>query len=776
MLSKIFQAHDRRGLNTNSHILYPAPNFVNSFQYDDYVYFLFREAAIEYTNCGKVIYSRIGRVCKNDLGGTRANRERFTSFTKARLNCSIPGEYPFYFNEIQASTQIVRSSASGDSQMPSGNQDLLYAVFTTPTNSIGGSAVCAFRMSDVLAAFDGPFKSQSDANSNWLPVAESKVPQPKPGTCVNDSKKLPDENINFLKDNPLMDQTIESVWSQPLVMMASINFRFTQIAVDTQVETQAALGAQSMRTDVIFVGTDDGRVFKLINTHQLLVNSGNQQQLRLGGQQPYYMPAAAARQQLTDNQLLASYYGRGAPVAAGLAGQPIPKEPLPDVSAQTIVVEELHLFDSRTPIVNMHIYYPPAQQLQHRLDHPKLVVLSGKQLKAVPLSRCERALSCLDCLALYDPYCAWNAQIHQCQNVGRAVGQLGSDQFSSGFYQGSRASGPGSWFPANNNLHQQANNYTLAWWQQCPATSDPAVASQQQQVGAPFRSLFSSHLQVPSRFDYASNHHLAHTALISLPLPSQASLPPASRQAQPVSECLTYCGGLYMPQLQQQQQAAAPGNQAESQSSQLMMMNCADYVQQHYIGGASGQAGARLPLFTGNPLNNQSFYTSENLYMAVITCAVLGILMGLAFGYALGRNARKHDSSICSSTFDETNLYMASTGSHHGAVATNLFASSQQQPNHLSHRPQLPILPTSSNHLYSNGLLTSGGGGSGTGNMRSNGSLLHNHLLNGNNQQHSGAAGSNSGHPFDAASPQCSLLYDTSNQGRTVKTILQLGQ
>lgn len=40
------------------------PNFVGSFEIGDYVYFFFRESAVEYINCGKSIYSRVARVCK----------------------------------------------------------------------------------------------------------------------------------------------------------------------------------------------------------------------------------------------------------------------------------------------------------------------------------------------------------------------------------------------------------------------------------------------------------------------------------------------------------------------------------------------------------------------------------------------------------------------------------------------------------------------------------------------------------------------------------------
>ena len=35
--------------------LFAAPNFVGSLAFGDYVYFFFRETAIEYFNCGKVL-------------------------------------------------------------------------------------------------------------------------------------------------------------------------------------------------------------------------------------------------------------------------------------------------------------------------------------------------------------------------------------------------------------------------------------------------------------------------------------------------------------------------------------------------------------------------------------------------------------------------------------------------------------------------------------------------------------------------------------------------
>ena len=47
------------------------------------------------------MYSRVARVCKHDRGGPHRFRNRWTSFLKSRLNCSVTGDFPFYFNEIR---------------------------------------------------------------------------------------------------------------------------------------------------------------------------------------------------------------------------------------------------------------------------------------------------------------------------------------------------------------------------------------------------------------------------------------------------------------------------------------------------------------------------------------------------------------------------------------------------------------------------------------------------------------------------------------------------
>lgn len=231
-----------------------APNFVSSVTYGEYIYFFFRETAVEFMNCGKIIYSRVARVCKHDKGGPHQSRNKWTTFSKARLNCSVPGEYPFYFDEIQSTSSIIEGVYGETSSK------IIYGALTTPDNAIGGSAICVFQMNDIEEAFRGPFKDQESINANWLPVPDSKVPEPRPGECVRDSRILPDANVNFIKTHPLMERAVPSHHGRPILIRVSLNYRFTAIAVDPQVRT-----VNDKTYDVIYIGTDDGKVLKVVN-------------------------------------------------------------------------------------------------------------------------------------------------------------------------------------------------------------------------------------------------------------------------------------------------------------------------------------------------------------------------------------------------------------------------------------------------------------------------------------------------------------------------------
>ncbi|XP_017786065.1 PREDICTED: semaphorin-1A-like [Nicrophorus vespilloides] len=232
-----------------------APNFVSSVPYGDFIFFFFRETAVEYINCGKVIYSRVARVCKDDKGGPHQFRNGWTTFLKTRLNCSVPGEYPFYFDEIQSTSEIIEGKYGTDL-----SSHIIYGILTTPSNAIGGSAICAYNMNDVLESFEGSFKHQDSINANWLPVSKDKVPEPRPGQCVRDSRLLQENHVNFIKTHPLMENAVPAMFGKPLLIRVNFHYRLTAVVVDSQVKT-----VNDEVFDVLYVGTDNGRVLKVVN-------------------------------------------------------------------------------------------------------------------------------------------------------------------------------------------------------------------------------------------------------------------------------------------------------------------------------------------------------------------------------------------------------------------------------------------------------------------------------------------------------------------------------
>ncbi|MGH0151219.1 UNVERIFIED_CONTAM: hypothetical protein FKN15_019480 [Acipenser sinensis] len=192
------------------------PNIVSSYDIGNFIYFFFRENAVEH-DCGKTVFSRAARVCKNDIGGRFLLEDTWTTFTKSRLNCSRPGEIPFYYNELQ-----------GTFFLP--ELELLYGIFTTNVNSIAASAVCVFNLSAVTQVFNGPFKYQENSRSAWLPY-----PNPNPdfqcgtidyGVYMN----LTERNLQDAQKFILMHEVVQPVTPIPYFM--EDNSRFSHIVVD----------------------------------------------------------------------------------------------------------------------------------------------------------------------------------------------------------------------------------------------------------------------------------------------------------------------------------------------------------------------------------------------------------------------------------------------------------------------------------------------------------------------------------------------------------------
>ncbi|XP_070542552.1 semaphorin-1A-like isoform X15 [Ptychodera flava] len=221
------------------------PDFISSYHLGEEVFFFLRETAVEYNSVGKSRFSRVARVCTKDKGGSDHLLDNiWTTFLKARIVCSIPGDFPFYFNEIQDTFEL---------------NGKFYGVFTTPNNSIPGSAVCTYDLSSITEVFDeGKFKEQQTAQHAWLPVPDSEVPSPRPGSCQNDSTSLSYNVLLFAKSHTLMHDNVEPSDNDglPLFTMTREDYRFTQILVVKNVERTVY--------DVLFIGTDNGKVLKVV--------------------------------------------------------------------------------------------------------------------------------------------------------------------------------------------------------------------------------------------------------------------------------------------------------------------------------------------------------------------------------------------------------------------------------------------------------------------------------------------------------------------------------
>uniref|UniRef100_A0A8C1G8Y7 Sema domain-containing protein n=1 Tax=Cyprinus carpio TaxID=7962 RepID=A0A8C1G8Y7_CYPCA len=250
------EQHDSRWLNDPRFIsVHLIPESDNPE--DDKIYLFFRENAIDGEQTSKATHARIGQLCKNDFGGHRSLVNKWTTFLKARLICSVPGlnGIDTHFDELQD----VFLMSSKDPKNP-----IIYAVFTTSSNIFKGSAVCMYSMADIRRVFLGPYAHRDGPNYQWVPFL-GRVPYPRPGTCPSktfdgfeSTKDFPDDVITFARSHPAMYNPVFPINNRPIIIKTDVDYQFTQIVVD-RVE------AEDGQYDVMFIGTDMGTVLKVVS-------------------------------------------------------------------------------------------------------------------------------------------------------------------------------------------------------------------------------------------------------------------------------------------------------------------------------------------------------------------------------------------------------------------------------------------------------------------------------------------------------------------------------
>ncbi|KAM4587735.1 semaphorin-3D [Odontesthes bonariensis] len=251
------EAYDHNWLNE--------PDFVGSFSIpdthspdDDKVYFFFKEKAVEAGQWDKRVYSRVARVCKNDVGGKRSLINRWTTFLKARLVCSVPGPsgVDTQFDELEDIFVL----ETKDPQNPT-----IYGVFSTSSSIFRGSAVCLYSMASIRAAFNGPFAHKEGPDYRWV-EHKGRIPYPRPGTCPSETydalhkstKDFPDEVVSFMRQHQLMWEPVLPLGGRPILTRVNSPYMLKKVVVD-RVE------AEDGPYDVLHLGTDDGKVVKAVS-------------------------------------------------------------------------------------------------------------------------------------------------------------------------------------------------------------------------------------------------------------------------------------------------------------------------------------------------------------------------------------------------------------------------------------------------------------------------------------------------------------------------------
>ncbi|XP_053286809.1 semaphorin-4E isoform X2 [Pleuronectes platessa] len=225
---------------------------------DDKVYLFFSENAMEYDFYSKVTVSRVARVCKGDMGGQRTLQRKWTSFLKARLDCSLPEP------SLPPIVQDVFLLKHEDWR-----KSVFYAVFKPQSSLSQVSAVCAYSVSDIRNVFnEGKFKTPvavETSHVKWV-MYTGEVPVPRPGACVNDvarkmgmnrSLDLPDKTLQFIRDRPLMDEAVPPLTGGPLLVKRG--------ALLTRIVVDSVLALDGQRYTVMFIGTENGFVQKAVN-------------------------------------------------------------------------------------------------------------------------------------------------------------------------------------------------------------------------------------------------------------------------------------------------------------------------------------------------------------------------------------------------------------------------------------------------------------------------------------------------------------------------------
>ncbi|NXD77549.1 SEM3D protein, partial [Halcyon senegalensis] len=251
---------------------YAIPDTYNP--HDDKVYIFFRETAMEAGQWERrYIHARVARVCK---AGLALPKVFLSPLGAVRDSGAARGQHGL------RGTGLDTPGAHGAAGTLTAPCSPLSGVFS-------GSAVCVYSMAAVRAAFSGPFAHKEGFDYRWVEY-KGRVPYPRPGTVrgwgtgagsgmsspgpnaaprvtlqcpsetydplLQSTKDFPDEVISFMRTHQLMWDPVYPQGRQPVLVRVNVPYRLRRLLVHR-------LEVDSRHYDVLFLGTDEGKVLKV---------------------------------------------------------------------------------------------------------------------------------------------------------------------------------------------------------------------------------------------------------------------------------------------------------------------------------------------------------------------------------------------------------------------------------------------------------------------------------------------------------------------------------
>uniref|UniRef100_S4RH13 Sema domain-containing protein n=1 Tax=Petromyzon marinus TaxID=7757 RepID=S4RH13_PETMA len=223
------------------------PNFVLAWEAGGFVYVAFRELAVE-QECGRRVVSRVARVCANDLGGRFLLEDTWTTYMKARLDCSRRGNAAPEYPELRSAVYLPEAG-------------LLYGLFSTSGSGPQASAVCAYNISSIAGAFNGAFKYQEGPRAAWMVH-----PNPNPNFQCGRVSEGPNVNLTerSLADAQrllLMSEAVAPLGGRPVIAQPEV--RLSHVAVHSMAAAAASSSGRTAVQHILYLATERGTVQKV---------------------------------------------------------------------------------------------------------------------------------------------------------------------------------------------------------------------------------------------------------------------------------------------------------------------------------------------------------------------------------------------------------------------------------------------------------------------------------------------------------------------------------